>query len=264
MNMKSVTASLPLPVRPHDKAHSGSHFPGGELPEQPRKRIFAFPEREARTTIEGVFFLRTVALGLLWLLSLSGCKSIAPGVAAGATRSPVVREGAAFEPTPGSRGWYRFLPDKAPGACLQTARPLRWRFPGLDFGSWEAHKPDSAERVMSARGECLTIDGGYVWDGATLGTTTPRNLAPTLVHDALYHALMHRAPLKRRTADRALLTLLRAWRCPHPRLTYCAVRLGGGLFNCPDDPPTLLVTSPAVSAGPHQRKEGRRPGGAGR
>lgn len=179
---------------------------------------------------------------LLAPLIASGCKSIAPAVSAEAADSAVVREAPPLYPAPGSRGWYRFLPDKAPGACLQTTRPLHWRFPGLDFGSWSARKPDSGDRVMAAEGDCFTLEGGYVWDGATLGTTTPRNLAPTLVHDALYHALMHRAPFERRTADRAFLALLRAWHCPHPCFAYRAVRLGGGLFNSPDNPPTLVVT----------------------
>ncbi len=94
---------------------------------------------------------------------------------------------------------------------------------------------------MQADGESFTLASGYVWDGATVGSTTLRLLAPTLVHDALYHALMHRAPLAQREADRAFLALLRQWQCPHPCLSYRAVRLAGGLFNAPDDPPTLII-----------------------
>lgn len=179
---------------------------------------------------------------MIALAATSGCKSISPAVAAGAGPLPAVRTGAPLYPEPGSKGWYCFLPEESPGACLQTARPLHWRFPGLNLGVWSARRPESGELVMTARGDCLTLEGGYVWDGATLGTTTPRNLAPTLVHDALYHALMHRAPLKRRAADRAFLALMRSWQCPHPCLTYRAVRLGGGLFNLPDHPPTLVIT----------------------
>lgn len=178
---------------------------------------------------------------LLTATVAAGCKSMAPAVVTGATSASVVREARPLSPTPSTRGWYRYLPDKAPGACLQTARPLQWRFPGLNFGSWRAVDAHARRPVMCAAGDSLTIEEGYVWDGATFGTTTPRLLVPTLVHDALYHALMHRAPFARREADRAFLTLLRQWQCPHPCLSYRAVRVAGRLFNAPDNPPTLII-----------------------
>lgn len=178
---------------------------------------------------------------LLAAAATAGCRNMAPAVIAGAASSPVAGEERPLSPTLSTSGWYRYLPGKAPGACLQTARPLHWRFPGLNFGSWRAVDAHSLQPVMSAAGESLTIEAGYVWDGATFGTTTPRLLVPTLVHDALYHALMHRAPLERREADRAFLALLRQWQCPHPCLSYHAVRLGGRLFNAPDNPPTLII-----------------------
>lgn len=174
-----------------------------------------------------------------------GCRNMAPAVIAGATFSPVVREARPLSLTPQTHDWYRYLPDKAPGACLQTVRPLQWRFPGLNFGSWRAVDVHSRRPVMCAAGDSLTIEGGYVWDGAAIGTTTPRLLVPTLVHDALYHALMHRAPFARREADRAFLALLRLWKCPHPCMSYRAVRMAGRLFNAPDDPPTLIIEKTA-------------------
>lgn len=170
-----------------------------------------------------------------------GCRNMAPAVVAGATSSPAAREARPLSPTLHTCDWYRYLPEKAPGACLQTTRPLQWRFPGLNFGFWSAVDAHARRPVMSAEGESLTIEAGYVWDGATFGTTTPRLLVPTLVHDALYHALMHRAPFARREADRAFLALLRQWQCPHPCLSYRAVRLAGRLFNAPDNPPTLII-----------------------
>ncbi|MCC8020928.1 MAG: DUF1353 domain-containing protein [Akkermansia sp.] len=167
------------------------------------------------------------AVAALWAIFIAGtgCCQVSPEAALEAEKA----------------GWYQYMREKAPGACYRTLFTMHWRFPGLALGQWTACRTGSGEPVMKASGDSFTIYAGYVWDGATVGKTTPSLLMPTLVHDALYHARMHHAPVSRRSADRAFLALLRHCRNPHSTLDYRLVRGFGWLFDTPDDPPTLVI-----------------------
>lgn len=164
----------------------------------------------------------TVSLCLLLcscqqLLELLNQKSFAPEVLQDAQQ-------------PGN--WYTYLPEYAPYFCLMTQEELTWQHPDMKLGHWRAVHPDPPHRVlMEAHGDTLTLYRYYVWDGMTWGRTEKRDLRPSLLHDALYHALQDNAPFPRREADLAFLRERRAthvfWAYPE----YLAIRLFGGLFN---------------------------------
>ncbi len=174
------------------------------------------------------------ALHLLTLL-LTGClasscvaqKSIAPEVVAAAQ-------------VPGN--WYSYMPERAPGFCLCTERAFTWSEPGMQLGCWRGLHPDPPHRVlMEARGDTLTVYRHYLWDGMTVGKTQPRDLLPTLRHDALYHALKEGASFPRAEADRAFLRDMRRAGMPCPGLTYALIRTFGGFFLDREAVPTMLV-----------------------
>lgn len=128
--------------------------------------------------------------------------------------------------------WYGYLPQYAPYFCLVTQTTLVWRDPAMKLGHWCAKHPRPPHRLlMEAHGDTFILHRGYVWDGMTWGRTEKRDLFPTLLHDALYHALQDNAPFPRREADRAFLRARRASRVSAPYAEYLAIRWFGGLFN---------------------------------
>lgn len=151
------------------------------------------------------------------VLSAANRKTLAPEVAEAGLRSG---------------NWYVYLPERAPGYCLMTAQTLVWHDPDMHIGHWRGLHPDPPHRVlMEAHGDTFTLYHHYVWDGMTWGHTEPRHLKPTLLHDALYHALQGGAPFERKEADLAFLRACRGQKLGDAFGEYLAVRWFGGLFN---------------------------------
>lgn len=163
------------------------------------------------------------------MLSAVNQKEIAPEVTAAAQQKDC---------------WYGYLPQRAPYFCLITKEKLVWKDAQMHLGHWRAFTPDSPHRLlMEAHGDTFTLYRHYVWDGMTWGRTETRDLFPSLLHDALYHALQDNAPFPRREADRAFL---RARRASHVRTAYgeyLLIRWFGGLFNGAHEEKTILVES---------------------
>lgn len=139
--------------------------------------------------------------------------------------------------------WYTYFPEYAPGFCLMTQRDITWEDPLTDFGHWRARHPDPPHRIlMEAHGHRFTLRRRYMWDGMTWGCTRERDLMPSLLHDALYHALQGGAPVSRRAVDRAFLRTRRAQKVGDAYGEYLAVRWFGGLYNKPrGGHPTIVV-----------------------
>ncbi len=172
----------------------------------------------------------------LCILLAPGCRQVATAWVGKSITAEVVE--AAAEPD----SWFSYLPEYAPGFCLKTERALVWREPGMNLGSWRGRHPAPPHRVvMEARGDTFVLHRSYVWDGMSLGETHLRDLAPTLRHDALYHALKEGAAFARSEADRALRRDMRRAGVPLPALDYVVVRAFGGLFMKPEAEKTLLV-----------------------
>ncbi len=176
----------------------------------------------------------------------ASCSQMAPEVVSGALSSPLPEKKEApappHTPQPGETKWYHFLPEEAPGACLKTAMDLHWEFaPSIDLGEWKAYRPSDRKLIMEAKGSEFILYRGYVWDGATIGITTVALLAPTVVHDALYHALMHNAPITRAIADSIFRELMTQHRFPAAARYYYGARCAGAIFNKPDTPPSLTI-----------------------
>lgn len=128
--------------------------------------------------------------------------------------------------------WYGYLPERAPYFCLITRESLTWRDPAMHLGHWRALHPKPPHRVlMEAHENTFTLHRSYVWDGMTWGNTEKRDLLPSLLHDALYHALQGNAPFPRREADRAFLRARRAAQVTNAYGEYLAIRWFGGIFN---------------------------------
>ncbi len=200
---------------------------------------------------------RTVAIALFALLpvvGLTSCRQVAELMFEKRISPAVVA--AAQSPT----SWYSYLPERAPGFCLCTERALTWREPGMELGYWRGLHPSAPHRVlMEARGDTFILHRHYVWDGMSVGETLPRDLYPTLRHDALYHALKEGAEFSRAEADRAFLRDLRREGVPAAGLGYVLVRCFGGFYLRRDEQPTLLLqkTSPALPAAPLEEKTAR-------
>ncbi len=189
------------------------------------------------------FLLALLLTGCL----VSSCRSVADAVFEKKI-APAVVQGAARP-----ESWYSYLPEQAPGFCLCTERSLVWRDPDMNLGYWRGLHPQSPCRViMEARGDTFILHRHYVWDGMTVGETLPRDLYPTLRHDALYHALKAGASFPRAEADRAFLRDLRRQKVPAAGLGYALVRCFGGLYLNREEEPTLLVqkTSSQLPAAP--------------
>lgn len=139
--------------------------------------------------------------------------------------------------------WYRFIPENYPGFCLETQRALVWYDPQMHLGNWRGRCVSAPHRVlMEARDSLFVVHRRYVWDGMSWGVTEPRDLVPTLLHDALYHALQGGAPFPRREADRAYLRAQRLVGAPDGYGQYLTVRWFGGIFNrTEEDKPTIII-----------------------
>ena len=78
----------------------------------------------------------------------------------------------------------------------------------------------------------LSIDNGWVWDGASGYTyDTPDTVEASLVHDALYF-LHKKKKISRRKADKILYQILKKNDCPFFRRAawFLAVRIFGWLY----------------------------------
>lgn len=145
------------------------------------------------------------------------CKQIAPEVAAAGLQLD---------------SWYVYMPKHAPGFCLLTRRAVVWYDPEMHLGSWCARHERPPYRVMmEARDSLFVLHRRYTWDGMSWGCTYPRDLMPTLLHDALYHALQVGAPFPRREADRAFLRARRQLNVPTAYGEYLCIRAFAGTFS---------------------------------
>lgn len=157
-----------------------------------------------------------ITLAAAALLSV-GCKSIHPSVVAAAQSESC---------------WYTYLPQRAPEFCLRTRYAYIWNDPEVPLGNWRMLHPDPPHRVvMEARGTLFALHRRYVWDGKSFGCTLPRDLMPSLRHDALYHALKEGAPIKRHLIDRAYKRDAALHGAKVPFGSYAAIRLFGGIYN---------------------------------
>ncbi len=122
----------------------------------------------------------------------------------------------------------------------------------MQLGYWRGLHPQPPHRVlMEARGDTFILHRHYVWDGMTVGETQPQDLAPTLLHDALYHALKEGADFPRAEADRAFLREMRRAGVGAAGLRYRLTRSFGGFFLRREEEPTMLVekTAPPTTQG---------------
>lgn len=128
--------------------------------------------------------------------------------------------------------WYGYMPQYAPYFCLVTREKLVWHDPKMHLGYWRGLHPEPPHRVlMEAADDTFVLHRHYVWDGMTWGKTEMRDLHPSLLHDALYHALQDNAPFPRREADRAFLRARRAAGVRNAYGEYLLIRCFGGVFN---------------------------------
>lgn len=135
-----------------------------------------------------------------------------------------------------------------------------WHLPDVELGYWLGVNPLPPHRVlMEARGHVFILHRRYVWDGKTVGITKERDMMPTLLHDALYHALQHGAPLNRRAIDRCFLRQRREQQVFGAYGEYSLIRLFGGMYNKREGDPTLWIRKTAPDAVPavleHDRPE---------
>ena len=143
--------------------------------------------------------------------------------------------------------WYEYMPQYAPHFCLKTRYSLAWHDPEMQLGYWRLLHPEPPHRViMEARGDTLLLHRGFVWDGVSFGNTEPRELVPSLLHDALYYARQGNAPIPRREADLVYLRAARQYDCGSKYTDYLGVRAFGGFFGKPEGviPPLLEITTP--------------------
>ncbi len=185
----------------------------------------------------------TRGVNVSFLLSL--CLLVAPGcrhVTASLVDKTITPEVVQAASKPDS--WFSYLPEYAPGFCLKTERALIWREPGMRLGSWRGLEPHPPYRVMmEARGDTFVLHRSYVWDGMTVGETRLRDLAPTVRHDALYHALKEGATFRRSEADRALRRDMLRFGGSVAGLDYAIIRTFGRFFLRPDAEKTMIVVS---------------------
>lgn len=159
---------------------------------------------------------------------------------------------------PGS--FFCYLKDKEPGFCLVTRRAMIWDMPGWNLGYWRGLHPKPPHRVlMEARGDTLILHRKFVWDGMTYGTTRPRDVLPTLLHDVQYHSLKAGSRISRRTADRIFICQEKEAGTRACWLGYILLRTFGGLFAKPADPPTMLIewTTPDTPPAPVEQDDGK-------
>lgn len=168
----------------------------------------------------------------------SGCRQIEPGVIESSR-------------APGS--WYAYMPQRAPGFCFITRHAMVWHLPEVELGYWQGLNTAPPHRVlMEARGHTFILHRRYVWDGKTFGRTKERDMMPSLLHDALYHALQNGAPLSRRAIDRCFLRRRREQKVFGAYGEYSLIRMFGGLYNRREGAPSLFIrkTNPASAPAP--------------
>lgn len=178
---------------------------------------------------------RAIVLACLSLLC-GGCRQVVHVINMKQI-SPEVRAAAA---QPGC--WYAYLPERSPGFCLITRHAVVWRDLEMNLGNWRAIHPQPPHRVMmEARGDTFILHRRYIWDGMTWGCTSSRDLMPTLLHDALYHALQNGAPVSRWEIDRLFLRMRRQSGKTWAYGEYLSIRIAGGLYNAAGEKGTLLI-----------------------
>lgn len=178
----------------------------------------------------------SVACLVLLALMTASCRQVAEVVAPKSINPAVVQQAA----LPGC--WYSYMPERAPGFCLCTNTALVWHDLEMDIGYWSGLHPRAPHRVlMEAKGSTFILHKRYIWDGCSVGETLPRDLMPSLRHDALYHALKEGATFSRRQADLAFLRDQRRAGVGGAWFNYLCLRLFGGVFNRPGEEKTLLV-----------------------
>lgn len=180
--------------------------------------------------------LASRAAVLLLLPALAACKQVAECVLPKSIAPEVIQQAALPD------SWYGYLPERAPGFCLQTHTDLVWKDPRMQLGHWLGVHPEAPHRVlMEAHADTLIIRRHYVWDGASVGETRTRDLLATLRHDALYHALKEGADFSRRQVDLAFLRDQRQAGVGGAWWNYLCIRLFGGLYNRPQREKTMLI-----------------------
>ncbi len=184
---------------------------------------------------------------LLSLVPLSGCAGLVD-VVLHKRMAPEVQQQAQQESC-----WYSYLPHRSPGFCLRTRRAIIWKDKNINLGYWRGLHPQAPHRVLiEARGHTLILHRRYVWDGNSVGTTTPADLMPSLRHDVLYHALKEGAPLNRWEIDRAYRADCQRYGAALHPARYTILRMFGGLFNDMGEHNTLIIqpTTPQTPLAP--------------
>ena len=181
------------------------------------------------------------------LLALASCRQMVNAV----NMKQLAPELVEYAREPGAG--YEYMPEYAPHFCLKTRYHIVYSDPEMQLGYWRLRHPLPPHRVMmEARGDSLILHRSFVWDGVSFGRTEPRELMPSLLHDALYYALQGDAPFTRREADLAFLRACRRYNCSGKYASYLSVRTLGGFFGKPEGTiaPIVEVTSPATPPAP--------------
>lgn len=132
----------------------------------------------------------------------------------------------------------------ADGCSFTSKSNHQLHVPNVDFGTWIAYSLDNPDvKVMSACGSTLLLDGGYQWDGMSLGETSEEELKASFFHDALYEAIQSGAPVNRCDADRVFLAALRQDRASNADNYFWFVRMTGWIYNSFYTNPTLRIVT---------------------
>lgn len=181
------------------------------------------------------------------LLSLVSCRQVVDAVNMKQLAPELVEYGKCPD------AWYEYMPEYAPYFCLKTRHAIEYKDPQMKLGYWRLLHPLPPHRVMmEARGDTLILHRSFVWDGVSFGRTEPRELIPSLLHDALYYALQGNAPFSRREADLAFLRACRRYNCSGKYTSYLSVRLLGDFFGKPEGTiaPIVEITTPSTPPAP--------------
>ena len=180
---------------------------------------------------------------LAGVMAVSSCRQMLDAVNMKQLTPQVVEYGK----LPGN--WYEYMPAYAPYFCLKTRCAIVYHDAEMQLGYWRAIHPVAPHRVLvEGRGDSLIIHRSFVWDGMSFGKTEPRELFPTLLHDALYFARQGGAPFSRREADRVFLRACRRYGCTGKYSAYVSVRAFGGFFGKPPGvaAPMVELTEPGT------------------
>lgn len=182
-----------------------------------------------------------------FLLALASCRQVVDAVNMKQLAPELVAYGKEAD------AWYEYMPEFAPHFCLKTRYAVVYTDSQMKLGYWRLRHPLPPQRVMmEARGDSLILHRSFVWDGVSFGRTEPRELMPSLLHDALYYALQGNAPFTRREADLAFLRACRRYNCSGKYASYLSVRALGGFFGKPAGTlaPIVELTSPSTPPAP--------------